>query len=103
VQGLDLWVEARPNAVGDSIHQLVPGSAFAATLDRLDPDQTRLVFAVDTLSVDVFRKARQMAAERGLAVDWRPVSLDFPLTHRLAARNADEALLASRDGSKPIR
>jgi hypothetical protein len=103
VQALDLRVETLPGVVGDSIHQLLPGSAFARSLDRLDREQTRLVFAVDMASVDVFRKARQMALARGLAVDWRPVSLDFPLIHALTGRNADDLLIATGAGAKPIR
>lgn len=102
VEELDLRIEVRPGVVGDSLHQLLPGSPFASALDRLDPDRAHLVFAVDTLSVDVFRRARRMAAERGFATDWRPGSLDFPLAHELTGRNAD-ALIAATGGSKPIR
>jgi hypothetical protein len=103
VQSLELRVEPRLGVVGDSVHQLVSSSTFAASLDRLDPERARLVFTVDTMSVDVFRRARQMAAERGFAIDWRPATLDFPLIHGLTGRTADEVLLGVADGSKPIR
>ena len=103
VQALNLRIDVQSEAVGDSIHQVVPGSTFHRSLDRLDPERAWLVFAVDSASVDVFRKARQMAVERGFSVDWRPSSLEFPLTHGLTARLADERLLASGAPIKPAR
>ncbi len=100
---LDLRIEERTGVVGDSIHQLGEGSRYATLLDALNPEDTWLAFAVDSASVDVFRKARALAIDRGFATGFDPVSVDFPLTHTLS-RGGAEVLLSPRSTlSKPER
>ena len=84
-RAFEVEIQELPGAVGDSIHQLDDGSAYAAILDGLDADDTWLAFAVDSTSLNVFRRARQLASERGFATTWDPFTLDFPTTFAVAA------------------
>lgn len=99
---LDLHVEERPEVVGDSIHQLGEDSRFAAALDRMSPDEAWLSFAVDSASVDVFRRARDMAVSNGFVTAWDQVRIEFPLVYSLS-RNADDWLERRTTSSKPLR
>lgn len=47
-------------------------SKFAAFLDTKDPDIDVIYFYVDGDSFSVFKKARQIARERGFRTGWRP-------------------------------
>ena len=100
---LSLQIEEVEGSVGDSIHQVDEASHFAAALDRSSPDETWLTFAVDSSSVEVFRKAREMAVGRGFTVRWDPMVLDFPLTHTLLGEGADDLLRARSQLPKPLR
>jgi hypothetical protein len=100
---LDLVVEERPDAVGDSIGGLVDGSGYIAALDALDPGESWLAFAVDTTSIDVFRRARELAIERGFATGFDLLSLDFPLTLRLSSGGINDLLSPIGTLSKPQR
>jgi hypothetical protein len=100
---LDLVVEERQIAVGDSLHQLGPGSAYARALERLDPGLVWISFAVDSLSVDAFRRARELAVDRGFATGWDQLRLDFPLTLPLAQERRSEWFNPRADEQKPER
>lgn len=92
---LDLQIEEREGVPGDSIHQLDATSAYVAMLEALEPERTWLSFSVDSLSIEVFRKAREVAMEMGFATEFDPVNVDFPLTHTLSLGGA-EVLLNSK-------
>jgi len=100
---MDLVVEERPAAVGDSIAQLGDGSSYIEALDRLDPNESWLAFAVDSTSVDIFRRARELAIERGFATGFDLLSLDFPLTLPLSSSGIEDLLSPIGILSKPQR
>ena len=103
LSALDLHITLRPEAVGDSLHQLDRSSSFARLLDTWDAEETWLAFAVDSASVNVFRRARDMAESRGFASRWDLVQLEFPLTHALGEGGVDELLTRASTESKPAR
>ncbi len=100
---LSLEIRERAGAVGDSLHQLDDDSRFAALLRGLDPDDHWLAFEVDSASVDEFRRARDMASDRGFAVTWNPKQIDFPFTHALAGGSPTDLLRSRSTQSKPER
>lgn len=100
---LAVEIDALEGAVGDSLHQLDEGSAFAGLLDDLDPQEHWLAFEVDPVSVDVFRRARDMAVGRGFTVTWSPKQIDFPFTHTLAGGSPTDLLRSRSVQSKPQR
>lgn len=100
---LDLAIEEIPLAVGDSIHQLGEGSRYVRTLERLDPRRVWLSFAVDGESVDVFRRAREIAVSRGFATGWNQQTLDFPMTLALSQDSRVGWFAPRGGGSKPER
>ena len=100
---LDLLVEERPRAVGDSLHQLGPESAYARALERLDAAEVWLSFAVDSTSVDAFRRARELAVDRGFATGWDQLSLAFPLTLPLAPESRAQWFDPRAREAKPAR
>jgi hypothetical protein len=89
---LDLRIDEIPGAVGDSLHQLDGRSQYAAALRELDPSEVWLAFAVDTASVDVFRRAREMAIAAGFATGFDLLSLEFPLRVALSEDGMDDLL-----------
>jgi hypothetical protein len=99
---LDLRVVERSGAMGDSIHQLDAGSPYADFLRRVSPRDAWLTFAVDSASVDVFRRARDMAVSLGFATGWDQVRVDFPLTYSLSG-DAEDWLSQRTTLSKPQR
>jgi len=92
VQGFEIRVQELAGEPGDSLHQLLGESAYESQLDALDSEFVWLDFAVDSASVDVFRKARDLAEERGIATRWGPLDLNFPITYSLSE---------DRDGPSP--
>jgi hypothetical protein len=100
---LDLAIEERPGAVGDSIHELGPGSSYARSLDALDPTQAWIAFAVDTASGDVFRRAREMAIERGFATGFDELEVAFPMSLALSREGLDDLFSPITASSKPLR
>lgn len=93
---LSLLIQERPEAVGDSLHQLDATSRYAALLAQLDPTDHWLAFEVDSATVVEFRRARDMAIAGGFAVRWSPLEMDFPFTHRIAGGSPAD-LLRSMD------
>ena len=100
---LDLEVAERPGIVGDSIHQLDANSRYAAALSELSPDEAWLAFAVDSASVDVFRRAREMAIASGFATGFDLLSFEFPLSVALSEDGMDDLLSPVSTLSKPER
>lgn len=99
---LDLVIDERPGTVGDSLNATGSGSYLAA-LDRLDPGEAWLAFALDQESVDVFRRARELAIERGFATGFDLLTLDFPLTLPLSEEGIDDLLNPIGRLTKPQR
>lgn len=101
VRDYDILVSELPGEVGERIGALDGESRFEAELDDLDSDFFWLEFAVDSASVDVFRRARDIAEAKGFATRWVPLDLTFPLSYSLTedrdGPNARNAL------SKPLR
>lgn len=98
---LDLVVEERPGTVGD--RELGGGSTFARTLDALDPSRAWMAFAVDSTSIDIFRRAREMAIERGFATSFDLLTVSFPLTLPLSDEGLDDLLSPIGQLNKPER
>ena len=82
VRTFDVEVREISGEPGDSIHQLESGS-FDELLGTLDANFVWLEFAVDIESLDVFRRARDIAEERGFATRWGPLDIDFPVRFAL--------------------
>jgi len=97
---LDLVVQEKPGD-GESFSQLDEDSRFAAALDALDPEDAWLSFAVDEESVDAFRRARELAIERGFATEFDLLTLDFPLTLPLSREGVEDLLSALSTLAKP--
>lgn len=100
---LDLHVEERPGATGERLDQLDDRSSYADALGRLSPDDVWLSFAVDTASVDVFRRAREMAISRGFATGFDQLTLSFPLVLPLSEDGVGDLLGTLSTLSKPQR
>ena len=97
---LDLVVQEKP-VDGETFSQLDEDSRFAAALDALDPEDAWLAFAVDDESVDAFRRARELAIERGFASEFDLLTLDFPLTLPLSSDGIGDLLSRLSTLSKP--
>jgi hypothetical protein len=100
---LDLRVEEQPGATGDRLDQLDDQSRFAGALRGLSPRDAWLTFAVDSTSVDVFRRAREMAITRGFATGFDMLTLTFPLTLPLSQGSLRDLLGSLSTLSKPQR
>lgn len=100
---LDLRIEERPGATGEHIDQLDDRSRYANALDGLSPHDVWLSFAVDTASVDVFRRARELAIARGFATGFDQLTLTFPLTLPLSEDGVRDLLGTLSTLSKPQR
>lgn len=74
------WVYTlRPDARGESIDDLAEeDSKFRRVLADLDQGSF-VYFVVHDDSFDVFKKARELAAQKGVAVGWHPVEGSAPL------------------------
>jgi len=100
---LDVVVDVRPESQGEGPNELGDGSRYMAALERLQPEQSWLAFVVDEESVDVFRRARELAIEKGFATGFDLLSLDFPMTIPLAMDNLDDLLSPVGTLTKPER
>ena len=100
---LDLRVEEIPGIVGDSLHHMVEGSRYLTRLEALDPSLVWLSFVVDGESLDVFRRARELAMSRGFAVGFDPVAVEFPVIHTLSEGGAEALMSARMILAKPER
>jgi hypothetical protein len=100
---LDLEIEEMPGVVGDSLHQLDDRSRYATALRELNPDQAWLAFAVDSASVDTFRRAREMAIAAGFATGFDLLTFEFPLSVALSEDGMSDLLSPVSALSKPQR
>ena len=100
---LDLEIAERAGVVGDSLHQLDDDSRYATALRELSPDEAWVAFAVDSTSVDVFRRAREMAIAAGFATGFDLLSFEFPLSVALSDDGLDDLLSPLSTLSKPQR
>lgn len=100
---LDLVIEERAAAAGDSLRRMDESSAYLAALEELDPSDAWLAFAVDDASVDVFRVARELAIERGFATGFDLLTLEFPLTLPLSDDGIEDLLSPIGQLTKPQR
>ena len=98
-----LEVRELEGVTGERLRDLDRESAYAALLADLDPDQHWLSFEVDSASVDVFRRAREMGVQQGFTVLWKPDEMEFPFTHRLAGGSLTDLLRSRSVQSKPQR
>jgi hypothetical protein len=97
---VDLVVQERP-VTGEGFSELDEDSRYVAALETLDPHQAWISFAVDDQSVDAFRRARELAIERGFATEFDLLSLDFPLTLPLSSEGVEDLLSPLSALSKP--
>jgi hypothetical protein len=100
---LDLAIDEVPGIVGDSLHQLDDRSRFATTLREMSPQDSWLAFAVDSTSVDVFRRAREMAIAQGFATGFDLLTFEFPLRVALSEDGMDDLLSPLTTLPKPQR
>jgi len=100
---LNLQIAERPGVAGDSIHQLDARSRFASSLREMSPEDVWLAFAVDSVSVDVFRRAREMAIAEGFATGFDLLTFDFPLSVALSEDGMGDLLSPLSTLSKPQR
>jgi hypothetical protein len=98
---LSITVSEIPGERGDGLAALGEGSEFEGLLGLYNPRQVWFEFGVDGASLDVFRRARQMAEERGFATRWGPLDLDFPV--RFALNDQTEGPAPRDLLSKPRR
>ena len=82
-RAFDVTIQEIPGEPGDSLHQITEESRYVAVLDELDPERVWLEFAVDSASLNVFRRARDVAEQRGFATRWEPFDVPFPVNYRL--------------------
>lgn len=68
---------------GEVLTELDPDSRYANLLSELDPDDVWIEFGVDEVTLDAFRRARDLAEQQGFATRWGPLSLDFPVSFSL--------------------
>ncbi len=101
VREYDVIVDQLPGEVGDSMQHLDGSSRFEMTLSDLDPESNWIDFAVDSQSVDVFRRARDIAESLGFATRWGPLDLSFPTRYSL--RDDPGGPSARNSRSKPQR
>ncbi len=101
VRDYTILVSELPGEVGERLDALDGASRFEAELEALEPDFFWIEFAVDSMSVDVFRRARDIAETRGFATRWVPLDLTFPLSYSLTEDR--EGPNARNTLSKPLR
>ena len=79
-RSISVVVNEREGISGETVDDLEkPSSRYTKLLDELDPDSAWFAFAVDKESLDVFRKARDIAIQKGFAIGWDPSTIEFPL------------------------
>ena len=100
---LRLEIRELEGVTGETLRELDEESAYAVLLADLDPSEHWLSFEVDSASVDVFRRAREMGVRQGFTVLWNPDEMDFPFTHRLAGGSLADLLRSRSVQSKPQR
>lgn len=83
-RAFEIEIREIPGEPGDSLHQLDDESRYVSAIEELDPEFVWLEFAVDGVSLNVFRRARDMAEQRGFATRWEPFEVEFPFTYRLS-------------------
>lgn len=83
---LSITISEIPGEPGDGLAALEDGSDFAGWLALYNRREVWLEFGVDQVSLDVFRRARQLAEERGFATRWGPLELEFPVRFALNAQ-----------------
>ncbi len=68
-----------PGSKGEPESEIAaPESQFRKALSALDPSRQHVYFIVRTDSFEVFRAARRLAAQQGLAIGWGPLAADGP-------------------------
>ncbi len=82
-QAFRISVDEIPGEPGEALQELDADSRYASLLGELDPDDVWIEFGVDEFSLDAFRRARDLAEQRGFATRWGPLSLDFPVSFSL--------------------
>lgn len=100
---VDLVIDERTDAQGETRAELDRSSAYAGALSELDPLLSWVSFAVDTTSIEAFRVAREMAIDRGLATRFDLLTLDFPVTLPLSSANIEDPLAGIVTLTKPLR
>jgi hypothetical protein len=77
---LVLIYEPRSARQGEPLDDLrLPTSRYGAIIRSLDPQKHFVYFIVRQDSFEVFREARALARDQGLAVGWNPILLDEEL------------------------
>lgn len=101
VREFDVHVVEIPGETGERLEALDGDSEYEAYLADVDPELVWLEFGVDSASVDVFRRARDIAEELGFATRWGPLDLTFPVTYSLSTDRYGPSPRGAR--SKPQR
>ncbi len=72
-----------PGEPGEALAQLDEESDYVRILEQYDSTEVWVEFGVDGATLDAFRRARDLAEERGFATRWAPLVLDFPVRFTL--------------------
>ncbi len=94
-------IEELSGEPGDDLAALVADSDFERILEQYRPGETWFEFGVDGESLDVFRRGRSLAEDRGFATRWGPLALDFPV--RFSLNDSTEGPAPRDLPSKPRR
>jgi len=76
-------IDELPGEPGESLAELDDDSDYVRILEQYAPDDVWVEFGVDGPSLDAFRRARDLAEQRGFATRWAPLTLDFPIRFTL--------------------
>jgi hypothetical protein len=82
-RAFEITVDEIPGEPGEMLQELDPDSRYVSLLGGLEPTDVWIEFGVDERTLDAFRRARDLAEQRGFATRWGPLSLDFPVSFSL--------------------
>ncbi|MFQ5751837.1 MAG: hypothetical protein ACE5HI_07555 [bacterium] len=78
-RSISLIVNERDGVTGETVDQLdEPSSGFLELIQQFDNEKVWIAFAVDSVSLELFRKAREIAVRHGFATGWDPDTIKFP-------------------------
>jgi hypothetical protein len=82
IRYLDVVIHENDINEGDDVTSFENEESFIRNfIVNLNPDKNWIAFLLrDEPSIEVFRKARQLAIEKNIVNGWDPISLDFPFT-----------------------
>ncbi len=84
---LNLVINKTPEFTGDDLNKLTTGSSdYLRELQGMDPGVHWICFYVESDSLEIFRKAREIAWENGFDAGWEPSVVTWPQVFDLKSR-----------------